>query len=114
MYGYANPAKILNSIGWLKVHNPLYADVVINQEWALDAQINDSDLYASLVGINVPNGDASETINTEDVMRVATKARTEELKMQMRKSRFCFLNTQRSQCSRSSLQDLISANEAVK
>ena len=48
MYDYVTPEKILNALRWLKLHNPLYANVVINEEWVLDAEIDDHDLYASL------------------------------------------------------------------
>ena len=33
MYDYVTPEKILNVLKWLKLHNPLYANVVINEEW---------------------------------------------------------------------------------
>ena len=32
----------------VKLHNPLYTNVEINEEWVLDAEIDDHDLYASL------------------------------------------------------------------
>ena len=45
MYDYVTPEKILNTLRWLKLHNPLYTNV---EEWVLDAEIDDHDLYASL------------------------------------------------------------------
>ena len=49
MDDYVTPKKILNTLRWLKVHNPLYANVQINEEWAHNAETNDQDLYASLI-----------------------------------------------------------------
>ena len=43
MYDYVTQEKILNALRWLKLHNPLYANVVISEEWVLDAEIDDHD-----------------------------------------------------------------------
>ena len=48
MYDYVTPEKILNALRWLKGHNPLYANIEINEEWVLDAENDDLDLYTSL------------------------------------------------------------------
>ena len=52
MYDYVIPENVLNALRWL-AHNPLYANVEINEEWAQNAESNDTGLYAGLV--NVPS-----------------------------------------------------------
>ena len=49
MYDYVIPENVLNALRWLKPHNPLYANVEINEEWAQNAESNNTDLYAGLV-----------------------------------------------------------------
>ncbi len=48
MYDYVTPEKVLNALKWLKEHNPLYADVEVNEEWLFHAQVDYHDLYASI------------------------------------------------------------------
>ena len=48
MYDYVTPEKVLNTLKWLRKHNPLYADVEVNEEWLLNVQVDDHDLYASM------------------------------------------------------------------
>ena len=63
MYDYVTPEKILNALRWLKVHNPLYANVEINEEWANDA---DHDLFASLINsIEHIDADISEPVDAD-------------------------------------------------
>ena len=52
MYDYVIPENVLNALRWL-AHNPLYANVEINEEWAQNAESNDTDLYAGLVNRTV-------------------------------------------------------------
>ena len=63
MYDYVTPEKILNALRWLKIHNPLYTDVEINETWAHHAEINDQDLYASLVNNTVLDSSANSDHN---------------------------------------------------
>ena len=49
LYDYVTTEKILNALKWLKVHNPLYVSVEINEEWAGNAESNDHELYRSLI-----------------------------------------------------------------
>ena len=70
MYDYVTPEKILNALRWLKIHNPLYTNVEINETWAHDAEINDHDLYASLVNDTVldsSNSDCGEVAMVGDL-----------------------------------------------
>ena len=62
--------KILNALRWLKLHNPLYANVEINEEWVLDAEIDDHDLYASLTSSTDSDLDISNVESTEVAMDI--------------------------------------------
>ncbi len=50
MFDYVTPEKVLNALRWLKIHNPLYSDVTIDEEWLLHAELDDHDLIASMTG----------------------------------------------------------------
>ena len=66
MYDYVTPEKILNALRWLKLHNPLYANVEINEQWLLD---DDHDSYNGLIN----NTDSESPISfdiTEVVINV--------------------------------------------
>ena len=67
MYDYVTPEKILNALRWLKLHNPLYANVKINEEWVLDAEIDDHDLYASLTSSTDSDLDTSNHVECTEV-----------------------------------------------
>ena len=43
MYDYVIPDRILRGLKWLKAHNHFYA---INEEWTLNAESGDHELYA--------------------------------------------------------------------
>ena len=60
MYDYITSDKLLNALQWLKVHNPLYVDVEINQEWSEEAQNNDIDLYVGLTNATVGTDSSSQ------------------------------------------------------
>ena len=49
LYDYITPDKILTALRWLKTHNPLYADIEIDEEWVHNAESNDLELYTHLV-----------------------------------------------------------------
>ena len=53
MYGYVTPEKLLNALKWLKANNPLYAKILINNDWMEEALCNDPDLFSGL--INLPD-----------------------------------------------------------
>ena len=67
MYDYVTPEKFLNALRWLKLHNPLYANVEINEEWVLDAEIDDHDLYASLTSSTDSDPDTSNHVESTEV-----------------------------------------------
>ena len=49
MHGYVRPDVVLTALSWLKVHNPLYKDIEINQNWVADAAIDDNLIFSSLL-----------------------------------------------------------------
>ena len=70
MYDYVTPEKVLNALRWLKLHNPLYANVEVNEEWVLDAEIDDHDLYASLTSSTDSDLDITNVESTEVAMDI--------------------------------------------
>lgn len=54
MYDYVTPEKILNALRWLKVNNPLYANVQVTDNWSYVAESEDFDLHADLLNLSVP------------------------------------------------------------
>ena len=51
------------------MHNPLYANVEINEQWLLDAENDDQDLYSGLIN-NTDSESPTIIDNTEVVMNV--------------------------------------------
>ena len=49
MYDYVSPEKLNNALRWLKINNPLYADVNVNEQWVDECEANDSDIFHGLV-----------------------------------------------------------------
>ena len=41
MYQYVRPNVVLNALKWLKVNNPLYTNVNINEDWLSDSAGDD-------------------------------------------------------------------------
>ena len=70
MYDYVTPKIVLNALRWLKLHNPLYANVEINEEWVLDAEIDDHDLYASITSSTDSDLDITNVESTEFAMDI--------------------------------------------
>ena len=52
MYEFVRPKKILEALQWLKSHNPLYNNIVINNNWLNDAAMDDADLLTALLPNN--------------------------------------------------------------
>ena len=50
MYDYVRPGRMLQALQWLKEHNPLYKDIVINKSWTLDAANDSNELWSAFSG----------------------------------------------------------------
>ena len=46
---YIRPQKLLDALILLKANNPLYADIVVNEQWVEEAMVNDEELCKYLV-----------------------------------------------------------------
>ena len=65
MHGYVRPDVVLNALSWLKVHNPLYKDIEINQNWVADAAVDDNIIFSSL--LQEPSIDNNTVDNTHSL-----------------------------------------------
>ena len=63
MYQYVRPTIVLNALKWLKINNPLYANVNINEEWLADSACDDRDVFEGL--FEQPNNDSNTPQETE-------------------------------------------------
>ena len=50
IYDYVTPDKITRALAWLKLNNPVYANVTINDQWSIDSDNDNSCLFSSLIG----------------------------------------------------------------
>ena len=62
MYQYIRPAKVLVALQWLKLNNPLYRDIVINNDWLSDAAEDDAELWEALSAEHYPPLPSSPTV----------------------------------------------------
>ena len=49
IYGHVGPQKLKHALVWLKHNNPLYKNVIINDDWLEEALCNDPDLLSALI-----------------------------------------------------------------
>ena len=49
MYDFVTPEKLTNALRWLKINNPLYADIEVNDDWLEQALASDEDLFSGLI-----------------------------------------------------------------
>ena len=49
LYDYVCPKRLNNALKWLKVNNPLYADIEIDGSWVASAIPDDKDLVMSML-----------------------------------------------------------------
>ena len=54
MFQYVRPAKVLAALQWLKLNNPLYKDVEINDDWTGNARQDDADLWEAVAAEQCP------------------------------------------------------------
>ena len=61
MYDYIRKEKVLAALRWLKINNPLYSKIKINENWTDDAACDDPDLWKAMTDEQVPTNDAVES-----------------------------------------------------
>lgn len=49
LYEYVSPEKLTKALKWLKLHNPLYADIDISDDWVEKAIADDQQLVMSML-----------------------------------------------------------------
>ena len=54
MFQYVRPAKVLAALQWLKLNNPLYKDIEINDDWTGNARQDDADLWEAVSAEQCP------------------------------------------------------------
>ena len=54
MFQYVRPAKVLAALQWLKLYNPLYKDIEINDDWTSNAGQDDPDLWEAVSSEQCP------------------------------------------------------------
>lgn len=63
MYDYISFEKILKALSWLKGHNPLYANININENWLEESAFDDPILLEALTSAN--NGNCEVNVNCD-------------------------------------------------
>ena len=61
MYNYVRPNVVLTALRWLKVNNPLYANVIINNNWLSDSARDDNEIFVGLFNTSIDNIDTDNT-----------------------------------------------------
>ena len=54
MFQYVRPVKVLAALQWLKLNNPLYKDIEINDDWTSIAGQDDADLWEAVSAEQCP------------------------------------------------------------
>ena len=56
MYDFIRPDKVMIALQWLCIHNPLYFDIEVNNDWIKQSMINDhEELFKSITAGNTNN-----------------------------------------------------------
>ena len=64
MFQYVRPAKVLAALQWLKLNNPLYKDIEINDDWTGNARQDDADLWEAISAEQCPPPSSSPPPST--------------------------------------------------
>ena len=70
MCNYVRPNVELTALRWLKVNNPLYANVIINNNWLSDSARDDNKIFVGLFNTSIDNidtGNTNDSTCTNDV-----------------------------------------------
>ena len=63
MHDFVYPDRVIKGLQWLKEHNPLYHDICINNNWALQSKQSDPNLWNAMTNENM-NDDISDLDTT--------------------------------------------------
>ena len=67
MYNYVRPAVVLTALRWLKSNNPLYANVIINNNWLSDSANDNNEMFVSLFNTSIDTDNTNDSTCTNDV-----------------------------------------------
>ena len=68
MFQYVRPAKVLAALQWLKLNNPLYKDIKINDDWTGNARQDDADLWEAVSAEQCPPPSSSPPSTTSQAV----------------------------------------------
>ena len=68
MFQYVRPAKVLAALQWLKLNNPLYKDIEINDDWTGNARQDDADLWEAVSAEQCPPPPSSPPSTTSQAV----------------------------------------------
>ena len=68
MFQYVRPAKVLAALQWLKLNNPLYKDIEINDDWTSNAGQDDADLWEAVSAEQCPQPPSSPPSTTSQAV----------------------------------------------
>ena len=61
LYNYVKPNVVLTALRWLKENNPLYANVIINNNWLSDSSRDNNEIFVGLFNTSIDNIDTDNT-----------------------------------------------------
>ena len=68
MYNYVRPNVVLTALRWLKSNNPLYANVIINNNWLSDSANDDNEMFVGLFNTSIDTDNTNDSTCTNDDM----------------------------------------------
>ena len=72
MYQYIQPAKELAALQWLKLNNPLYSDMEMNNDWLSNAVDDDAELWEALSAEHCPQQPLPPTVTITGSSQLST------------------------------------------
>ena len=64
MYQYVSSEKLMNAVRWLKIHNSIYSNTVINEEWSKQSAVDDATLFDALTNKSFENNSSSNDMSS--------------------------------------------------
>ena len=79
MFQYVRPAKVLAALQWLKLNNPLYKDIEINDDWTGNAGKDDADLWEAISAEQCPPPSSSPPPSTVSAEQCPSPSATSQM-----------------------------------